>query len=95
MARRDAEAGLLAEKNRDVFHVVLVSLLRCISLFVTPWTVACQAPLSMGFSTQEHWIGLLFPPPGDLPDTGIESVSPMSPTVAGRFFTLSHQGRKV
>ena len=39
---------------------------------VTPWTVAGQAPLSMGFSRQEYWIGLPFPTPGDLPDPGIE-----------------------
>ena len=43
---------------------------------VTPWTAACQAPLSMGFSGQEHWSGLPFPPPGDLPDPGIEPESP-------------------
>ena len=43
---------------------------------VTPWTVACQAPLSMGFSMQEHWSGLPFPSPGDLPNPGIELGSP-------------------
>ena len=42
---------------------------------VVPWTVACQAPLSMGFPRQEHWSGLPFPLPGDLPDPGIEPVS--------------------
>ena len=42
----------------------------CVRLFVTLWTTACQAPLSMGFSRQEYWIGLPFPPPGDLPDSG-------------------------
>ena len=41
-------------------------------LFVTPWTVDCQAPLSMEFYRQEHWSGLPFPPPGDLPNLGIE-----------------------
>ena len=41
-----------------------------------PWTVACQAPLSMGFSRQEYWNGLLFPSPGDLPHPGIEPGSP-------------------
>ena len=46
--------------------------LRCVWLFKTPWTVARQAPLSMGFSRQEHWSGLPCPPPGDLPDPGIE-----------------------
>ena len=44
--------------------------------FATPWTVACQALLSMGFSRQEYWSGLPFPSPGDLPDSGIEPGSP-------------------
>ena len=43
-----------------------------VQLFVTPWTVAYQAPLSMGFSRQYYWSGLPFPSPGDLPDPGIE-----------------------
>ena len=51
------------------------------------WTVACQAPLSMGFSRQEHWNGLLCPPPGDLPDPGMEPVPLMPSTLAGGFFT--------
>ena len=42
---------------------------------MTPWTVACQAPLSMGFSRQEYWSGLQFPSPGDLPNSGMESGS--------------------
>ena len=50
-------------------------MLRCIQLFVTPWTVACQSFLSMGFSGQEYWSGLPFPSPGALPDPGIEPVS--------------------
>ena len=53
-------------------------------LFVTPWTVALQAPLSMGFLGQEYCSGLPFPSPGDIPDPGIET---MYPTLAGRFFT--------
>ena len=53
-----------------------VKSLSCAWLFVTPWTVACQAPPSMGFSRQEYWVGLLFPSPGDLPDPGIEPGSP-------------------
>ena len=44
---------------------------------VTPWSIAYQAPLSMGFSRQEYWSGLPFPPPGDLPDPEIEPVSPI------------------
>ena len=49
-----------------------------VQLFMTPWTVACRAPLSMEFYRQEYWSGLPFPSPGDLPDTGIE---PRSPTL--------------
>ena len=51
---------------------VKVKLLSHVRLFATPWTVACQAPLSMGFSRQEYWSGLPFPSPGDLPNPGIE-----------------------
>ena len=58
-------------------------------LFAMLRTVACQAPLSMTFSGQEYWSGLLFPPPGDLPDPGIESMSLMSLALAGGFFTTS------
>ena len=54
--------------------------------FATPWIVARQVPLSMGFSSQEHWSGLPFPSPGDLPDPRIELPSP---ALAGRFFTES------
>ena len=50
-------------------------------------TVAHQAPLSMGFPRQEYWGGLPFPSPGDLPDPGIKPRSPMSPALAGGFFT--------
>ena len=52
-------------------------------------TVAHQAPLSMGFSRQEYWSGLLCPPPGDLPNPGIQLVSLMPPALAGRFFSTS------
>ena len=47
-----------------------------VQLFATPWTIAHQAPLSMGFSRQEYWSGLPFPPPESLPDPGIEPGSP-------------------
>ena len=57
--------------------------------FATQWTVACQAPLSMGFSQQEYWGGLLLPTLGDLPELGIEPVSPAAAPLAGRFFTTS------
>ena len=55
--------------------------------FLTPWTVALQPLLSMGFSRQEYWNGFPFPSPGDLSDPGIESATPTSPALAGRFFT--------
>ena len=57
--------------------------------FEAPWTVACQAPLSMGFSRQEYWSGLSFPSPGDLPSPGIKSTSLASPVLADGFFTTS------
>ena len=65
-------------------------MLSCLShfpLFVTLWTVAHQVPLSMGFSKQEYWSGLPFPPPGDLPNPGTEPTSLTSHELAGRFFT--------
>ena len=58
-------------------------------LFATLWTVVHQAPLSMGFSSQEYWSGLLCPSPGDLPGLGIEPASLMSLALSGRFFTAS------
>ena len=60
-----------------------------VQFFATLWTVACQAPLSMGFSRQGYWSGLPFPSPGDLPHLGIEPVSLKSPALAGRFFPTS------
>ena len=65
----------------------MLSLLSCVQLFATPWTVACQAPLSMGFSRQEDWSGLPCPSPGDLPNPGIEPTSPAAPALQGGFFT--------
>ena len=58
-----------------------------VQLVVTPWIVAHQAPLSMGFPRQEHWSGLPFPPPGDLPEPGIE---PRSPALAGGIFITEY-----
>ena len=63
--------------------------LSCAQLFETAWTPAYQAPLPMEFSRQEYWSGLPFPSPGDLPDTGVELMSPVSPAFAERFFTAS------
>ena len=61
---------------------VKVKSLNHVRLFVTPWTVAYQAPPSMGFSRQEYWSGLPFPAPGDLPDPGMEPGSPAFQAVA-------------
>ena len=58
-----------------------------VRLLATLWTGARQAPLSMGFSRQEYWSGLLCPPPEDLPNPGTEPASLMSLALAGRFFT--------
>ena len=71
---------------------VRVCVLSCFShvqLFATLWTVARQAPLFLGFSRQEHWSGLPCPPPGDLPNPGIQPASLISPALAGEFFTTS------
>ena len=67
----------------------MLSCLGCVLLFVTLWTVAHQAPLSMKFSRQEHWSGLPLPPPGDLSKPGIEPKSLVSSALAGRFFITS------
>ena len=72
----------------DTSACVCVQSLSRVWLFVTPWTVAHQASLSMGFSRLKYWSGLSFPSPGDLPDPGIEHVSPVSPALAGGFFTI-------
>ena len=70
--------------------VVTVLSLSHIQLFATPWTVMCQAPLSMEFSRQECWSGLPFPSPGYLPDPGIK---PASSALAGGFFTTEPPGK--
>ena len=68
----------------------MLSRFSCVQLFTTLWTVACQAPLPMGFSRQEYWSGLPFPPLGDLPDPGIEPASPVSPALQADSLPLSH-----
>ena len=84
--------GQLASSVRVyVFNCSVVSN----SFFVTLWTIAHQASLSMEFSSQEYWSGLPFPIPGDLPDPGIEPASLASPTLAGRFFTSLPPGQSI
>jgi len=72
-------------------HILCVCACTCsrVQLFVTPWTVAHQTPLSMGFSRQEHWSELPLPTAGHLPHPGIEPTSLASPAFASRFFTTS------
>ena len=72
---------------------VCVCVLSHIQLFVTLWTVADQAPLSVGFSRQESWSGLTFPSPGDLPDPGTKPKYLMSPALAGGLFTKVPPGK--
>ena len=67
--------------------VAVLSHFSLVQLCATLWTVALQAPLSMGFSRQEYWSGLPCSPQGDLPDPGIEPISLMCPTLAGESFT--------
>ena len=64
----------------------MLSCFSCAQLFVALWTVACQAPLSTGFSRQEYWSGLQWPSPGDLPNPGIKPLFLRSPALAGVFF---------
>ena len=70
--------------------MVKVKSLSRVQLFATPWTVASQASLSMGFPRQEFWSELPFPSPGDLPDPGIK---PVSPALAGELFTAEPLGK--
>ena len=72
---------------------VCAKLLQSCPTVCVLWTVAGQAPRSMGFSRQEYWSGLPFPPTGDLPDPGIEPASPGAPTLAGRFSTAEPLGK--
>ena len=76
-------------QGRLCMRVCLPSPYSCVWLFVTLWVIARQSPLSMGFSRQEYWSGLPWPPLGALPDSGIKPASPVSPALAGGFFTTS------
>ena len=67
--------------------VIFAQPLSCVLFIPGPWTVACQAPLSVEFFLQGFWSGLPFPTTGDLPDPGIEPTSPASPALGGGFFT--------
>ena len=71
---------------------IVLSHFSHVRLFVTLWTIACQAPLSMEFSRQEYWNGLPCLPPGDLPNSGTEAISPASLALQMDSLPLSHWG---
>ena len=77
------------EEVNEAFMHACISRFSHVQLFLTLWTVAHQAPLSMGFSRQEYWSGLPCPLPGDLPNPEIEPTSLTSHALADRFFTIS------
>ena len=93
---------LIWEGKREMFKVVTEKYYKCflcvlshVRLFVTPWTIACQASLSMEFSRQEYWSGLPFPLPGDLSNSGIKPMFFASPELASRFFTTELPGKPI
>ena len=84
-----ADSLLLSHQGSSDTHArMCAKSLQFMSDSATLWTVASQAPLPMGFFRQEYWGGLPCPPPGDLPDAGIEPTSLTSPALAGRIFPL-------
>ena len=78
--------------NKCSKPIAYACVLSHVRLCATPWTVACQAPLSLGFSRQEWWSRLPFSPPGGLPEPEIEPQSPSSPALQADSLPLSHQG---
>ena len=90
----DSEIKKKPHKQRCETHMC-VCVLSCVQLFETPWTVACQASLSKEFSRQEYWSGLPFPSPGDLPDSVVKRVSPVSIALAGGLSTTEPPGKPI
>ena len=86
MLRKDRQKCIHLMQVRACIRAKLLQL----RLTMTLWTVVHQAPLSMGFSRQEYWSGLPCPPPGDLPDPGIKSTSPVAPDLQAISLSLSH-----
>ena len=82
--------GILLKRIKHSFKDILTL---CVQLFETPWTVVCQAPLSIGFSRQEYWSGLPFFSPGEPPDPRVELIPLASPALAGRLFTTAPPGK--
>ena len=78
-----------------IFSFSHLTMLSCVQVFATPWTVVPQAPVSMGFSKQEYWSVLPFPPPRNLPEPGMELASTTFPVSAGGFFTTVSPGKPI
>ena len=74
-------------------RVLCAQPLSHVQVFITPWTVACQAPLSMGFSRQGYWSGVPFPSPGDFPNPGIKPAFLLSLELAVRSSTTEPPGK--
>ena len=93
MLREDENCTLSPEPSSpDSMHACELSHFSRVQLFATPWTIARQAPLSMGFSRKEYWRGLPCPFPRDLPNLGIKPTFPVSPALQADSLLLSHQG---
>ena len=88
-------AGNIQDELGESSGVFVKVLLSRVQLFATPWTAACQAPLSMEFSRQEYWSGLPFLSSGDLPDPGIQPRSPAAPALWADSLLPSHQGSPI
>ena len=83
--------SVYSEQDMSLFSLCALPF-SCVRLYATLWMVALQAPLSMGFPRQEHWRGLAFLPPADLPDPGMELTSPSSPALAADSLPRSPRG---
>ena len=83
---------MVRSQQLDGWLYISAQSLSHVQLFVTLWTIAHQATLSMGFFRQEYSSGLPFPPPGDLPDPGIEPTSPVAPALQTYSLLPSHWG---
>ena len=86
--------GLVTElAHTQLCPVCVCSVAKSCLTLCHPWTIVCQAPLSMEFPRQEYWSGLPFPPTGDFPLPGIKPASPVSLALAGEFFTTEPPGK--
>ena len=93
MGRQQPRSSHLAQDRPEPRCECVFRHFSRVRLFATSWTVAHEVPLSMGFSSQGYWSGLPCPPPRDLPDPGIEPVSPESPALQTYSLPLSHWAR--